>query len=67
MILEVIHKNGKKYRLPVSQIVAYLDNGEPCAITFEHAGIVIHTDSAKKDFGTTCARLRVTKTEPVDE
>jgi len=64
MFVEIVHENGKRYTMPVSQAVVYVDSGEPCAITYEHAGIVIHSDTEHKDFATMCQELKIKNLKP---
>lgn len=69
MYVVINHKNGKQYRIPVHQVVVHSDDGHPIAVTYEHAGMIIHTDRSKKDFDRTTHMLKVKKLkieEPVE-
>ena len=66
MFVEIVHSNGKRYLMPVSQVVVFVESGEPCAVTYEHAGIIIHTDVEQKDFASTCSQLKVKNIKPGD-
>jgi len=57
--VEVVHENGKRYRMPVSQVTVFADTGEPVALTYEHAGILIHSDLEHRDFVSSCEQLKV--------
>lgn len=64
MMVEIVHENGERYRMPVSQVAVFTRDGDPCAITYEHAGIIIHTDTEHRDFNDTCSQLRIKRLEP---
>jgi hypothetical protein len=45
--------------MEVEQVIVYGDNGEPCAITYKHGGLIIHTDITKDGFPEDVASLHV--------
>jgi hypothetical protein len=59
MRVAVIHENGKQLVFPVTQVVVYNDDGEPCAITYPHGGLMLHTDRSHEDFEHACQVLRI--------
>ncbi len=59
MYVTIIHENGKTYQMPVSQVVVHTANGDPCAISFERQGMIVHTNSAMKDFHSMLADLHI--------
>lgn len=61
--VEIIHESGKKYLLPASQCTVFADTGDPVALTYEHAGLVLHSDVEHKDFAETCESLHVQRLE----
>jgi len=64
MFVTFIHENGTPYTVQVSQVVVSAEDGQPCAITYEHGGIILHTDITKKDFDRVRHQLRVDKLTP---
>lgn len=67
MQILINHQNGKQYRLPVSQVVVYTDDGHPVAVSYEHGNLIIHTDRAHPDFDRTVDSLRIESLpEPAD-
>ena len=63
MQVVINHENGQQYCMKVNQVVVYNDDGLPVAITYEHAGLIVHTDVTQDDFDSTCRTLCVTKLE----
>ncbi len=63
MFISFIAEDGTPYVLPVRQVVIHAADGQPCAATYEHGGLIIHTDLAKADFSKQCASLRI---KPLD-
>lgn len=63
MFITFLSEDGTPYRLPVRQVVVYAADGQPCAVTYEHGGLIIHTDVAKPDFAQQCSSLRI---KPLD-
>lgn len=59
MLVRLIHGNGKEYVFPASQVVVLSDDGRPLAVTYEEAGLVVHNDASKPDFGRACTKLRL--------
>ena len=59
------HPNGKQYRLPASQVVVYNDDGHPIAVTYEHGGLLLHSDVTHPDFDRTALSLKVTTVGPL--
>jgi len=59
VLVEIVHTNGKRYRIPAVQVVVYTDDGDPVALTYEHAGILIHGDVEHPDFSSMCTQLHV--------
>lgn len=57
--VEVVHQNGKRYQMPVSQVVVFADSGDPIALTYDHAGLLIHSNVEQKDFASTCDQLKI--------
>jgi len=55
--------DGKMYKLPISQVVVYTDDGEPCALAYQHAGLIIYADAAKTDFAHQCDLLKIKRLE----
>ncbi len=52
-------ETGKPLLITTKQVVIYNDDGRPVALTYEHAGLIIHTDASQDDFGRTCEDLRI--------
>lgn len=59
MLVKLVHANGKEYTFPVAQVVVMTDDGRPLAVTYEEAGLIVHNDASKPDFGRACARLHI--------
>jgi hypothetical protein len=59
------HPNGKQYRLPATQVVVYNDDGHPVAVTYEHGGLLIHSDASHNDFDRTLFSLKVASIGPM--
>ena len=58
MQVVVTLKNGKRYRFDAAQSVVYTDDGTPAAVTYEHGGLIAHSDVANhQDFDQTCRNL----------
>ena len=63
MLVKLVHANGKEYVLPAHQVVVMSDDGRPLAVTYEEAGLIVHNDASKPDFGRACAKLRLVAPE----
>ena len=59
MYVEIVHENGKRYLMPTSQVTVFADTGEPVALTYEHAGIILSSDLEHKDFVSNCEQLKI--------
>lgn len=69
MYVTIVHKNGQVYQMPVHQVSVHSADGQPCAISYERQGIIIHTNSTMNDFYSTVKELHihpVELTEPKD-
>lgn len=64
MYISFIHENGKTYQIPVSQVVVYAEDGQPCAVTYEHAGLIVHSNGSMDDFANLCAQLKIRAIKP---
>jgi hypothetical protein len=63
VLVKLIHANGKEYVLPAAQVVVLSDDGRPLAVTYEEAGLIVHNDASKPDFGRACSKLRLAPPE----
>lgn len=63
MYISFMHPSGKLFQLPVEQVVVYADDGQPCAIAYAHAGLIVHTNSGQADFGKHVSQLKI---KPLD-
>lgn len=52
-------KDGRRFTIPVSQVVVLTDTQLPAAIAYEHAGVIVHSNAAESDFGDLCRELGV--------
>ena len=59
MFISFLHPNGKTYVLPVSQVVVYADDGQPAAVTYEHAGLIVHSNVGEPGFPAQTAALKI--------
>lgn len=65
--VEIVHKSGKRYFVPADQVVVYADCGDPVAVTYEHGGVIVHSDMGHKDFPKVCSTLKITRRETKGE
>jgi hypothetical protein len=62
MFIEVIHaESGKKFIIPVTQVVTTTETGDPIAVAFTSAGMVVHSDATQSDFSAVCKSIGVRK------
>lgn len=59
MLVRITHPDGKIYQIPVAQVVVYTDEGQPCAISYECDGMVIHTNVGHDDFSQVLNTLKI--------
>lgn len=60
MKLVTLHPDtGRPLLIRTQQAVVYNDDGRPVAVTYEHAGLIVHTDASQDDFIPTCRQLRI--------
>lgn len=60
MFISFIHPGtGKTYTLPVAQVVIYADDGQPAALAYEHAGLIIHSNVSEAGFASQTASLKI--------
>jgi len=55
----VIQSRGKRYRIPVDQVIVYTDEGHPIAVSYVHGGLNLHTDVTADDFDRVTSALRI--------
>jgi hypothetical protein len=64
MFISFVHPNGKTYLLPVSQVVVYAQDGQPAALAYEHAGLIIHSNVGQPGFAGQTAQLKIKPVTP---
>jgi len=57
MLIEIVHQNGKRYTIPVLQVVTMTDEQGPVAVAYETAGLMVYTDATKADFSAAVQQL----------
>lgn len=65
--VEIIHKSGKRYLVPADQVVVFAECGDPVAVTYEHGGIIVHSDMGHEDFPKVCHSLKIARLEDQGE
>ncbi len=66
MLVQIVTK-GKRYTIPVSQVMVLTDDGRPVALSYVEGNAIINSDATASDFGKVLAELGVAqKTGPVD-
>lgn len=67
MYISFVHSNGNHYRLPVSQVVVYDAGGQPVALSYEHAGVIVHTNASESDWLPTTDMLKIKQIDTKDD
>ncbi len=66
MLVQIV-TNGKRYTIPVSQVVVMTDDGRPVAVSYVEGNTIVHSDATSADFQKVVGEIGVTqKTGPVD-
>lgn len=63
MFVEILHENGKIYQMPVTQVTVFADDGQPCALAYQTAGLIVHNSASSKDFDAACRQLQIKRIE----
>lgn len=54
MNIRITHaESGKTFLIPITQLLLMSDNGEPLALAYETAGLMIYSDVTHADFSET--------------
>ncbi len=66
MLVQIVTA-GKRYTIPVSQVVVMTDDGRPVAVSYVEGNSIVHSDATSSDFSKVIGDIGVgQKTGPVD-
>lgn len=67
MIIEITHTDGKRYRIPASQVVVRdTHNGKALALAYESSGLIVHSVATASDWPEIVRDLGLADARPVE-